>query len=95
LQIQGGRKSGHGPPSSLAIDVGPSNEEINMRYWETLNSPLAECLDLPHDVAHLAECLDPPHDVARLAECLEPPHDVARLAECLDPPLFKGALDLS
>jgi len=25
----------------------PSNKDINVRYWETLNSPLAECLDPP------------------------------------------------
>jgi len=23
------------PPSSLAIDFGPTDEEINVRYWET------------------------------------------------------------
>jgi len=28
------------PPSSLALDFGPlSNEEINVRYWETLSWP--------------------------------------------------------
>jgi len=31
-----GAKSNHGIPSSLAIDFGPpSNDEINVRYWET------------------------------------------------------------
>jgi len=25
---------GHGSQSSLAIDFDPSNEEINVRYWE-------------------------------------------------------------
>jgi len=30
-----GGKSGHGPPSSSAIDFGPSsNEEIYVRYWK-------------------------------------------------------------
>jgi len=33
-------------PSSLAIDFGLSNEEINVRYWETYYIiPPAECLD--------------------------------------------------
>jgi len=28
-------QSGHDPLSILAIDFGPSNEEIYVRYWET------------------------------------------------------------
>src|SRR6218665_1618564 len=50
------------PQSSLAIDFGtPTNEKINVRYWDPLNCPPAECLDPPHYLCSpLAECLDPP-----------------------------------
>ena len=50
-----GDKSGHGSPSSFAIDLSSSTEEINMRYWKTyyVGPSLAECLDPPHDVAPL------------------------------------------
>src|SRR6218665_3502085 len=55
-----GGNSGHGP-IQLGYRLPPSNEEINMRYWETYQiGPLVECLDPPHDLASLAEYLDPP-----------------------------------
>ena len=44
------------PPSCLAADVSPSNEEINMRYWETYEiRPWIRLLMWPP-----SECLDPP-----------------------------------
>jgi len=48
-----GGKSDHGPPSSLAINFGPSPMKNSKWHSETLIkfcSPLAESLYLPHDV---------------------------------------------
>ena len=38
-------------PFGLAIDLDPSNEEINVRYWETYKISLSssECLGRPDD----------------------------------------------
>ena len=64
------------PPSSLAIDFPPSNEERNLDIGKHIKFPLKPNVWIRHMVWPLAECLDPPlNDVCALQEGLHQQSD--------------------